>query len=146
MNNDSRNYGPIQVQDLSEFWSETGEKTQGNRYDTSSASYPIKTWLSGMSANVLSVEYSLQSTTPTVQSKSITRMSPGESERTPVQDEWKPSVTWIGALLRSVRGSIPSSTTWSVASAPIYKLKKLSGQTQPLIERNVDNLDYNNGS
>jgi len=144
MQYNSQNFGPVQVRDLSESWSETEEMVLEHWYDTTSSVFMSQTWLSGLSMYALSLEHNF--------SQYLQLHSPANHESSrvpkcaPIQGKWKPSIAWIGALQKSVRGSIPSSTIRSVASAPIYNAKKLSGQTQPLKKITVDNLDYNNGS
>lgn len=144
MNYNSRNYGPVQVRDLSESWSETEEKVLEHWYDTTSSVFMNQSWLSGMSMSTLSLEYTFSQYLQLHSQANHENSSVPEC--TPIQGKRKPSSTWIGALQKSVRGSIPSSVIRSVASAPIYNPKKLSGQTQPLNEITVEDLDYNNGS
>lgn len=144
MINSSRFYGPVQVRDLSEHWGQAeltigiGEP-QATAADTI-GSYAIMSTV--RHENVLYTELPL-SQYPNCHALTPPRASTWLNyikEVAPVWSQRKPSLTRIGALFQSVRGSIPSSAIRSMTCAPIYKQSESSGQTQPLKKATVDNL------
>lgn len=144
MSNSSRNYGPVQVRDLSEHWGQA-KLTIGSRNATVTAAYAsrvhaIMSVLGQVRAPYLELPLSQYPNWCSLPLETDHVCASQIKEVVPVWSKRKPGLSRIGALVQSVRGSIPSSVIRSMTCAPIYKQSKSSGQTQPLSKTTVDNL------
>ncbi|EGQ44144.1 MAG: hypothetical protein J07AB43_02030 [Candidatus Nanosalina sp. J07AB43] len=143
MTNSSCRFGPFQVRDLSEHWSqaelkiakpdpnmtlnsyrsELGPKSKATMRCTELTELPLSQNSRRESCLWASIDEAL------CQIKEVTRKFYKQ----------KPVVNRVGALGQSVRGSIPSSVIWSMTTAPFYKTSESSGQTQLLYKSTVVN-------
>jgi hypothetical protein len=139
-----RTYGPVQVRDLSKHWGQA-KLTIGIGFGQATAAISIGSRTSMSAARGALFPYTEMplSQYPNWQSLSPPREFNCLSLIKEVSLVWgkrKPSMSRIGALLKSVRGSIPSSAIRSMTCTPIYKQSESSGQTQPLNKSIVENL------
>lgn len=127
----SQNYGPVQVRDLSESLGEAEDLIQVSCIADNRASAR----LSGVSA-VFSQYPKLTSTTES--QRLLAKLD--ESHKR------KPSLAWVGALGKSVRGSTPSSVIWGSDFCPHGKLGGVQWLNTATAKTTVEPSDYNNGS